>query len=60
MSNFEFLKEELPILANLAISAEHYLHSDPPISLFKLRVFVEKFVDWIYNEHGLDFPYDIS
>ncbi len=60
MSNFNFLDEDLQILKNLAQSAEQYLHSDPPVCLFKLRIFGEKFVDWIYNEHGLDFPYDNS
>ncbi len=58
MSNFTFLQEELPILANLAMSAEQYLYQDPPVCLYKLRIFGEKFTNWLFDEHGLDFPYE--
>lgn len=38
-TNFYYLQHEFPILYNLATSAEYYLHSDPVISLMKLRQF---------------------
>jgi type I restriction enzyme R subunit len=55
-SNFEFLKEEFPILFNIASSAEHYLHSDPVAALFKLRQFGEKLTAYILDVYGLDAP----
>ncbi len=55
-SNFQFLSGDFPLLANIGESAEHYLHTEPPICLGKLRLFGEKVVDVLYEKHGLSFP----
>lgn len=57
-SNFTFLKEDFPLLHNLAQGAEYNAYQDPVSSLVKLRQFVEMMVDTIYNEHYLEFPYN--
>ncbi len=57
-SNFKFLSTEYPILANLGILAEKYLHEDPNTTLFKMRLFGEKMVETIFDIHQLDFPYE--
>jgi type I restriction enzyme R subunit len=57
-SNFKFLSTEYPILANLGILAERYIHDDPNTTLFKLRLFGEKMVEMIFEIHQLDFPYE--
>ncbi|MCZ8354669.1 MAG: type I restriction-modification system endonuclease [Cyclobacteriaceae bacterium] len=57
-SNFSFLEREFPILYNIGSAAEYSLHTDPTVSLFKLRVFEEKMVDYLFEEHHLDKPYD--
>lgn len=54
-SNFRFLHSEYPILANLGILAERYIHDDPNTSLFKMRLFGEKMVETIIGIHQLDF-----
>jgi len=40
-SNFEFLKNSSPPIYKVAADAEKFIHSDPDISLFRLRQFVE-------------------
>ena len=57
-SNFRFLSKEFPILANLGMLAERYIHDDPNTSLFKMRLFGEKIVETIFEIHQLDFPYE--
>lgn len=57
-SNFIFLEREFPILYNIGAAAEYNLYGDPTISLLKLRVFEEKMVDYLFEEHNLDKPYD--
>jgi len=47
-SNFRFLSSEYPILANLGILAERYIHDDPNTSLFKMRLFGEKTIETIF------------
>lgn len=56
--NFKFLSTEYPILANLGILVEKYIHEDPNTSLFKMRLFGEKMVETIFEIHQLDFPYE--
>ena len=53
--NFRFLSSEYPILANLGILAERYIHDDPNTSLFKMRLLGEKMVETIIEIHQLDF-----
>ncbi len=55
-SNFEFLKKEFPILANIAATAELNIYSDPVTTLFKLRQFGEKYVHILFDEHGMELP----
>lgn len=57
-SNFLFLEKEFPILFSIGCNAEYHLHNDPPTSLLKLRVFEEKMVDYLFEEHNLDKPYE--
>jgi type I restriction enzyme R subunit len=59
-SNFKFLAKEYSILANLGNLAEKYLHDDPNASLFKMRLFGEKMVEYIFEIQQLDFPYENS
>lgn len=59
-SNFNFLKTDFPLLQNIAASAEYYLHTDPAVSLSKLRLFLEKVTDLLLDEHFLEDPYDNS
>ena len=56
-SNFHFLQKEFPLLANLSQSAEYHLHTDPTVTLFKLRQWAEKLVDLLFNIHYLKAPY---
>lgn len=55
-SNFIFLEKEFPILFNIGSAAEYNLHTDPVTTLWKLRVFEEKLVEYLYEEHRLDKP----
>ena len=55
-SNFVFLEEEFPILYNIGCSAEYNLHSDPVTTLWKFRVFEEKIIDYLFEEHNLAKP----
>ena len=59
-SNFFFLKDEFPILFNIGVSAENYLHRDPIYCLTKLRLFGEKLAQLLFEEHALEFPRDNS
>lgn len=59
-SNFTFLKKEFPILYNIGISAEYYLHQDAAASLWKIRNFGEKITEILLKEHALQFPADNS
>nr|WP_321454193.1 type I restriction-modification system endonuclease [uncultured Carboxylicivirga sp.] len=55
-TNFDFLSEEFPLLANLAKSAEYNVFSDPVTALFKLRQYGETFVQTLFDEHGIELP----
>ncbi|WP_205319224.1 hypothetical protein [Runella rosea] len=59
-SNFFFLKDEFPILFNIGVSAENYLHRGPVYCLSKLRLFGEKLTQLLFEEHALEFPLDNS
>ncbi len=59
-SNFSFLKDEFPILFNIGVSAENYLHRDHIYCLTKLRLFGEKLTQLLFEEHALEFPRDNS
>ncbi len=55
-SNFSFLEEEFPFLFNLGTTAEYNLHTDPAVTLIKMRQFVEQLSQLLFDEHGLDLP----
>lgn len=55
--NFEFLREGYAELADLGGFAECYLHSDPPSAVSKMRLFAERMVERIYQQHHLPRPY---
>ncbi|MCK8827629.1 type I restriction-modification system endonuclease [Natroniella acetigena] len=57
-SNFDFLKESWPILANLGELAEQNLYDDPNTTLIKLRMFGEKIVDYMFAYDKLEEPED--
>jgi len=48
-TNFTFMQEEYPFLANIGASAEYYVYSDPPTSLTKSRIFGEKVTNLLLN-----------
>ena len=57
-SNFEFLREHWPVLADLGELAEKNLYTDPNTTLIKLRIFGEKIVDYMFAYDNLDEPED--
>lgn len=59
-SNFRFLETEFPLLFNVGQSAEYYLHTDPVVTLTKLRFMGEKLTEKLYDEHGMAFPRENS
>lgn len=59
-TNFDFLKDEFTLLGNLGGSAELLVYSDPVAALIKLRQFGEVFTNVLFNEHGMELPYDDS
>lgn len=58
MSNFEFLKNEWPLLAKIAESAESYLYNDANASLFKLGVLGEQIVSYMCEINSIDLDED--
>jgi hypothetical protein len=53
MSNFQFIKQHQPELAELGEAAEQYIYCDPQAAAIKLRCFGELFVAFIYKEYSL-------
>ncbi len=51
--NFDFLEKNFPLLAKIANTAESYIYTDPPVALFRIRLFGEKLTEYIFNEHKL-------
>lgn len=56
MSNFDFLRQYWPQLADLASLAENYLYTDPNTSLIKVGMFAEQIVAEILNYENLPVP----
>lgn len=54
--NFEILRKERPVLADLGGFAEHYAYADPIGALVKLRSLVEQLTKSIYWELRLEKP----
>jgi type I restriction enzyme, R subunit len=55
--NFEFLRSNRAVLADLAGFAERYTHEDPASSLIKQRSFVEHVVAAIYERYRIRPPF---
>lgn len=57
-SNFDFLKEKFPVLANFGEIAEKYLYSDSNSCLLKLGMIGETIVNLIFIYDRIDLPVD--
>lgn len=57
-SNFEFLKDSFPVLANFGELAEKYLYSDSNSCLMKLGMIGEKIVNLIFTYDRIPLPND--
>ena len=55
-SDFSFLENKWPELADLVIIAEENLYSDPNTTMIKLRMFTEQIVDYIFAYDDLEEP----
>jgi type I restriction enzyme R subunit len=55
-SNFSFLRSEFPALFNYASQAESYAHPDPETSGNKLRIFLEKLIEQMFDDSSLSLP----
>lgn len=55
-SNFEFLKEYWPALAQIGETAENYLYSDPNACIYKIGLFAERLVQEILVFEGIVEP----
>lgn len=58
MSNFSFLQDKFPVLADYGSKAEKYLYSDSNSSLMKLGMIGETIVNLIFRYDHLPFPYE--
>jgi type I restriction enzyme R subunit len=54
-TNFNFMQEDYPFLANIGASAEYYAFSDPAASLIKSRIFGEKISDLLLNTFNVQY-----
>ena len=58
VSNFSFLQDKFPVLADYGSKAEKYLYSDSNSSLMKLGMIGETIVNLIFRYDHLPFPYE--
>lgn len=59
-SNFEFLNDKFPVLANSGGLAEQYCYSDPNSCLLKLGMMGETIVNLIFTYDRIPLPFDNS
>ena len=57
-SNFDFLKDHFPVLANFGTLAEQYCYSDSNSCLMKLGMIGETVVNLIFTYDRIPLPYD--
>ena len=57
-SNFEFLKDSFPVLANFGELAEKYLYGDSNSCLMKLGMIGETIVNLVFTYDKIPLPYD--
>ncbi|WP_300710910.1 DUF4145 domain-containing protein, partial [uncultured Desulfovibrio sp.] len=55
-SNFAFLHEKFPELAELGLLAERYLHADPPSCLMKAGLLCEGMIRVMLAQDGIPLP----
>ena len=58
MSNFEFLRDQWPELAEMGSLAEKYLYKDANTALIKLRLFAETQTKYLIAYENLNEPFD--
>ncbi|WP_375585931.1 DEAD/DEAH box helicase family protein [Cyclobacterium xiamenense] len=59
MSNFRFIANEFPTIADRAIKAEQFARTSPVESCFNARAALELAVNWMYeNDADLEWPFD--
>lgn len=56
MSNFSFLQEKWPILAQLGENAENYMYVDSNTAMIKAGLFAEKLVNIMFELDGIKTP----
>lgn len=59
-SNFQFLEQRWPMLADLGKLAEKNIYQDSNTSLIKLGMFAELIVDYMFAYDNLEAPYENS
>ncbi len=59
-TNFSFMQEDYPFLANIGATAEYYVYSDPPTSLTKSRIFGEKVTNLLLNTFNVNYDEQAS
>ena len=57
-SNFDFLQQDFPVLANFGRLSERYCYSDPNSSLIKLGMMGETIVNLIFTYDKIPLPND--
>ena len=57
-SNFAFLKQDFPVLANFGTLAEQYCHADPNSCMMKLGMIGETIVNLMFQYDRIPFPQD--
>ena len=57
-SNFSFLQDSFPVLANFGALAEQYCYSDSNSCLMKLGMIGETIVNLIFTYDRIPLPYD--
>ena len=57
-SNFAFLKQDFPVLANFGTLAEQYCHADPNSCMMKLGMIGGTIVNLMFQYDRIPFPQD--
>ena len=60
MSNFSFLEEKWPVLAQLGENAEQYMYVDSNIAMYKAGLFAEKLVSIMFQLDGIKEPDNVN
>ena len=60
MTNFHFLQNDFPELYALCTEAEEFTLRIPQYALQKMRISLEAFVQWMYENDSIPLPYDTN